>query len=77
MESLSDCSSILADCVELFPLFSSCSFIHVKRSCNRVAHSLAKQSLLGARLECWGGPVSQHLASLARDNIRSSDRSLS
>ncbi|KAI8572941.1 hypothetical protein RHMOL_Rhmol01G0240100 [Rhododendron molle] len=76
-KSLSDCSSILADCVELIPLFSSCSFIHVKRSCNRIAHSLAKQSLLGAKLECWGGPVSQHLASLARDDIQSSDCSLS
>ncbi|KAG5515304.1 hypothetical protein RHGRI_036372 [Rhododendron griersonianum] len=29
-KSHSDCNSILADCAELLPLFSSCSFIHVK-----------------------------------------------
>lgn len=36
-KSLSDCSSILAYCVELLPLFSSCSFIHVKHSCPSIS----------------------------------------
>lgn len=54
-KSYSDCSSILSDCLELLPLFSSCAFEYVNRSFNRVAHSLAKQSLLGARLDNWGG----------------------
>ncbi|XP_058181170.1 uncharacterized protein LOC131299601 [Rhododendron vialii] len=49
-KSFSDCSSILSDCIDLLPLFSSCRFTHVKRSCNRVAHSLAKKALSGARL---------------------------
>lgn len=54
-KSFSDCSSILSDCLELIHLFSSCVIKYVKRSFNRVAHSLAKQSLLGVRLENWGG----------------------
>lgn len=44
-ESYSDCCS----CLELLPLFSSCSFIQFKRSCNMVAHAF-KRSPLGARL---------------------------
>lgn len=53
-KSYSDCSSILSDYLELLPLFSSCAFEYVNRSFNRVAHSLAKQSLLGVRLDIWG-----------------------
>lgn len=52
--SFSDYSSILSDCLHLLPLFSSCEFVHVKRFCNMVAHSLAKQSLFSGRLEFWG-----------------------
>lgn len=57
-DQFSDCSSIISDCLELLPLFSTYSFQHVKRSCNRVAHSLAKKSLSCARLESWGGVLS-------------------
>ncbi|XP_058208234.1 uncharacterized protein LOC131321248 [Rhododendron vialii] len=53
-KSFADCSSILLDCLVLLPLFSSCSFVNVNRSCNRVAYSLAKRSLLGISLENWG-----------------------
>lgn len=38
--SLSDCSSIFPDCLELLPSFFSCDFFHVKFSCNMVAHSM-------------------------------------
>ncbi|KAI8549830.1 hypothetical protein RHMOL_Rhmol06G0055900 [Rhododendron molle] len=72
-KSLSDCSSILLDCIELLPLFSSSHFTHVNRSCNRVAHSLAKQSLLGARLVSWRGPVPQSLTDLSLCDVGSSD----
>ncbi|KAI8571068.1 hypothetical protein RHMOL_Rhmol01G0088600 [Rhododendron molle] len=43
-KSFADCSSILLDCLVLLPLFSSCTFVHVIRFCNRVTHSLAKHS---------------------------------
>lgn len=48
-KSYSDCCSILSNCLELLPLFSFCSFIQFKRSCNMVAHAF-KRSPLGARL---------------------------
>lgn len=72
----SDCNSILSDCLELLPLFSSCKFVHVKRYCNRVAHSLARQSLFSGKLEFWGGPVPQWLANFATIDVRSSDRAI-
>ncbi|KAI8573517.1 hypothetical protein RHMOL_Rhmol01G0283900 [Rhododendron molle] len=72
-KSLLDCSSILSDCIELLPLFSSCQFTHVNRSCNRVAHSLAKHSLSSARLVSWGGPVPQSITDLSLCDVRSSD----
>lgn len=72
--SFSDCSSILSDCLELLPLFSSCDFVHVKRSWNRVAHLLAKHSLLSSRLKFWGGYVPQWLADLADIDVRSPDQ---
>lgn len=76
-KTFSDCGSILSDCLELLPLFSSCSFKYVKRSCNRVAHSLAKKSLLGVRSETWGGPVPHFLSNLVLSDVRSSDRVIS
>lgn len=41
-KNFSDCSSIVTDCLKLAIMFSSCFFVHVKRSNNKVAHSLAK-----------------------------------
>lgn len=72
--SLSDCSSILSDCLELLPLSSSCDFVHVKCSCKRVAHLLAEHSLLSGRLEFWEGPVPQWLADLADFDVWSLDQ---
>lgn len=74
-----DCWSILFDCNELLPLFSSCTFVHVNRSCNRVAHSLAKQALLGNSCSYFGGGgghVPQWLLNLCSDYVRSLDRDL-
>lgn len=49
-KSFADCGSILSVCLVLLLSFFSCTFVHVKRSCNKEAHSLAKRSLLGTRL---------------------------
>lgn len=35
----SDCCAILPHCINLLPLFSSCTFVHVNRLCSSVAHS--------------------------------------
>ncbi|KAI8536880.1 hypothetical protein RHMOL_Rhmol10G0290800 [Rhododendron molle] len=75
-KSFTDCSSIRLDCLVLLSLFSSCSFVHVNYSCNRVAHSLAKDSLLDIKLENWGCPVSHWLANLALVDVWSFDRVL-
>jgi len=51
-------STFVKDCHHLIKEFSSVKFMHAKRSCNKVAHELAKVAMSKDRIKVWvnGGP---------------------
>lgn len=67
-----DCDSIVLDCIKLASHFQLCSFTHVFRECNRVAHSVAKHSLLEVRKESWREDFPSWLSNLALADVRAS-----
>lgn len=55
---------MINDIIQLFGVFSYCSFSHVKRLDNLVAHILARSSKSGYELQVWHNSVPDHIAPL-------------
>lgn len=73
-KTYADCDLVILDCLQLASLFSLCLFSHVKRDCNRLAHS---RLFWIVRMVCWRGDYLQWLSSLALKVIRTLYPSLS
>lgn len=75
--SYADCDSVILDCTKLASKFSSCIFTHVQRDCNKIAHVLAKRSLLVVRFEIWWEAVPSWLSALALEDSQADGLSIS
>lgn len=61
---------VINDIIQLFGVFSYCSFSHVKRLGNLVAHILARSSKSGYELQVWHNSVPDDIAPLVtRDSL--------
>ena len=61
---------ILKDILSYLNSFQSCSFSHIGRQGNAVAHALAQRAKVSCPLEVWMESVPPDVSSFVRSNLR-------